>query len=274
MRPFYSLLGGACMFCASSAYDDDYDAFFVSNKPELRKMWSEFFALDKFKNALIGQVLTKAISRLEGGKCISHPAYIGNSSLDALEQMARLGAHRVPVLADAGRVHSLVTQSMFISLFTQQIHRLGRLKHTLVTDMVPYFAKSPWQVNEDTLAINAFKLMAKHNVSGLGVVDNLGCLVGTISVSDLHGMGCRAEHFERLWYPVRLFIRDTQPNRTPPTVLLLDTLETVIRTMRDGDIHLVFVVSRAAENSSVPLHVITQRDVLKYFCMKMGVGLE
>ena len=102
----------------------------------------------------------------------------------------------------------------------------------------------------------------------------LGCLIGTISLSDLHAMGCKAEHFERLWYPVSLFIRGTQSSRVPSTVMLLDTLETVVRKMHDGGTHLVFVVVKGSNNENVPVHVITQRDVLKFLCKILGVGVR
>jgi CBS-domain-containing membrane protein len=259
------------LFVCYSAYDPDYDFFFISSKAELQSLWSEFFQESKFKESRIGSMLTASITGSKGAKFISHPAYIGNSSLDVLEQMARLGSHRVPVLTDSGRVHGLVTQSMFISLFTQQIHRLGRLLDMTVNEMVPYLASSAWQVQEDSLAVNAFRLMAEHNISGLGVVNRQGSLVGTISTSDLCNMGCKAEHFERLWYPVSLFIRGAQSSRVT-TVMLLDTLDTVIRKMHDGDVHLVFVVCKGTDDSSVPLHVITQRDVLRFLCKHMRVG--
>jgi CBS-domain-containing membrane protein len=246
----------------------------VSSQPHRQNLWSEFFELDRFTRARLGPSLTKAVARLEDGRCDAHPAYMGTSSLGVLEQMARLGVHRVPVVTEKGRVHGLVTQSMFISLFSQEMHRLGRLKNVFVSELVPSLTASPWLVDEQSLAINAFKLMAKHNVSGLGVVDGTGCLTGTISVSDLHGMGCKGEDFDRLWHPVNLFIRSTQTRRAPSTVMLLDSVETVIRRMHDGDIHHVFVVVEGSEGASVPVHVVTQRDVLKFLCKSMGVGYE
>ena len=112
----------AGLFSASD-YEDEYDAFLVSSEPHRQKMWSEFFELDRFKRARVGLSLTKAVTRWEGAKFESHPAYIGTSSLGVLEQMARLGVHRVPVLTETDQVHGLVTQSMFISLFSQEMHR-------------------------------------------------------------------------------------------------------------------------------------------------------
>jgi CBS-domain-containing membrane protein len=162
---------------------------------------------------------------------------------------------------------------MFISLFGQQMHRLGRLKELWVSQLIDTLAVEPRVVKEDSLAINAFKLMAKHNIAGLGVVDFDGCLVGTITVKDLHGIGCKAEYFERLWYPVSQFLQHTQPTPQPPsTVITTDTLQMVIEKMDDGNVHLVFVVAQESGTKQRPLYVTTQRDVLKVICNQMGMG--
>jgi hypothetical protein len=58
--------------------------------------------------------------------------YIDASSVDTLvkrgftlftciEQFAHMGANRVPILNDQGRIEGIVTQSMVISLFDQQL---------------------------------------------------------------------------------------------------------------------------------------------------------
>jgi CBS-domain-containing membrane protein len=237
-------------------------------------VWNDFFELDGFKAATVNHLLTSAAASWEGPRVICQPSYFGCSSLGVLEQMARLGTHRVPVLSDAGKVLGLVTQSMFISLFSQQMPRLGRLKDLRVSELVDTLVPSvPHVVKEDSLTINALKLMAKHNIAGLGVIDSEGYLVGTITVKDLNGIGCKAEYFERLWYPVSLFLQRTQWTTPQPlrTVNIMDTLQTVIQKMDDGHFHLVFVVSQGSESKQRPLHVITQRDVLKVICIHMGM---
>ena len=252
---------------ADQEYDDNYDAFLVPSSPKRKQVWSNFFELDGFKTARVSHLLTSAAARWEGPRIVCQPSHLGCSSLSVLEQMARLGTHRVPVLSDVGRVLGLVTQSMFISLFGQQMHRLGRLKKLWVSELINTLAPVPHVVKEDSLAINAFNLMAKHNIAGLGVVDSNGYLVGTITVKDLHGIGCKAEYFERLWYPVRQFLELTRTSPQPPsTVNTMDTLQTVIQKMDDGNVHLIFVVSQESEKRQRPLHVITQRDVLKVIC--------
>jgi CBS-domain-containing membrane protein len=234
-------------------------------------MWSDFFELERFKTTRVSQLLSEVASEWSHSRITYLPSYTGCSSLGVLEQMVRLGAHRIPVLSDDGRVRGLVTQSMYISLFSQNMDRLGRLRYLWVSDFVRTFAVSPFVVEEDSLVLNAFKVMVKHNVSALGVVDSDGGLVDTISVSDLNGMGCNTEHFERLWYPIKRFKLSMQTARKPSVVMLSDSLETVIQRMDDGNVHVLFVVDQSTSSNMVPLHVITQRDVLRAVCNQMGL---
>ena len=109
-------------------------------------MWSDFFELERFKTSKVSQLLTEVASKWSLSRITYLPSYTGCSSLGVLEQMVRVGAHRIPVLSDDGRVKTLVTQSMFISLFTQNIGRLGRLKYLWVSDFVRSLAVFPFVV--------------------------------------------------------------------------------------------------------------------------------
>ena len=46
----------------------------------------------------------------------------------------------------------------------------------------------------------------------------------------------------------------------------------VFQKMDDGNVHLVIVVSQESELKRRPLHLVTQRDVLKVICNGMGMG--
>lgn len=49
------------------------------------------------------------------------PVRRGFTLFTCMEQFAHLGANRVPILDDEGFIEGIVTQSMVISLFDQQI---------------------------------------------------------------------------------------------------------------------------------------------------------
>jgi CBS-domain-containing membrane protein len=252
-------------------YNDDSDAFLVPTQPVSAKAWNDFFHLDIFRHARVHHLLARADV---AARLILRPADVGSGTLSVLEQMARLGVHRVPIISRSGVVLGLVTQSMFISFISQQMSvRLGRLKETRVCEFLASLTGKAFTVTDSTLAINAFKLMAHLGVAALGVVNREGVLVGTISATDLSGMGCNAKHFERLWHPMSLFLLERIPsNSKPATVFVMDTLETVINKMDDGNVHIVFVVGQQIDQQLVPLHAITQRDVLRVVCNLMGLA--
>lgn len=243
--------------------------------PPVNDSWAKFFLLDRFREATVSDMF--ASMKMLRSRVPCYPAYRGFSTLWAFEQMARLGCHRIAVLDADSKVHNIVTQSMLMSLLAQSLDKLGTLRHMKVSEMMPGLAKDLKTCTEETLAIRAFKTMATNNFSGLPVVDANGALVDNLSVRDLRGIGTKAGYFERLWMTVKDFkqeVRKSFPSQTPPlpiTVTVHDTLETVLKRMDDGNIGRIVVVERRSENLTVPIRVITHRDVLMLLCFRMGL---
>ena len=90
----------------------------------------------------------------------SYPSFRGFSTFSAVEQMARLGPQRVAVLDRERRVLGILTQSMVISLLDQNSDKLGLLRDCKVREMLPALACQAICVQETTLTIDAFRLMA------------------------------------------------------------------------------------------------------------------
>jgi len=191
----------------------------------------------------------------------------------AMEQMARLNCHRVPILNTNHRVSGILTQSMIISLIDQNLTKLGDLRFEKVRDITGGLQQEVKIVQEDSTAISAFKTMTSLGISGLGVVSSTGALVDVISVRDLRGIGCKVEHFERLWFSVKRFkkeVRDEFPNQTPffpITCILEDDIQSVIKKFNDGNLARVFVVNADMK----PVHVITQCDILRVLIYRLGM---
>jgi len=139
--------------------------------------------------------------------------------------------------------------------------------------------------NEDDVTIHAFNKMIDHNVTGLGIVNSDGVLVGSLSIRDLRGVGLNADKFYRLYLTVKDFkevilkefpeVNPITKELIPSTALYVvptDTLETVIKKMNDGNIHRVFVVSAASVKSGSPrpVSILTQRDIMLYVLLRLG----
>ena len=90
------------------------------------------------------------------------PTFRGFSTFNSVEQMARLGPHRVAVLDRERRVVGLLTQSMVVSLLDQNMHRLGAFRESRVRELLPTLASTPISIRDSALAIDAFNLCATN----------------------------------------------------------------------------------------------------------------
>jgi CBS domain-containing protein len=204
------------------------------------------------------------------------PVYRGVSLLQALEIFANTNIQRIPVLNRRHRVVGMVTQSMAISLLTQNLNLLGPLKDLKVSEILPHLKKEVLSVREDQKAIEAMNKIVKENVSGLAVVDGNGLLVDTISVRDFRGIGNDAAKFKRLYLTVAQYkneLRKEFTTQTPKEVLYVtpnDSFARVIELMDDGNIHRVFVAEQAGDKVK-PSAIISQGDVLRFLVIKTGL---
>jgi CBS domain-containing protein len=243
--------------------------------------WVDFFEKsDDFCTATVRDVMD---SHQYGKKqYTTDPLFERNSTFHALEHLVIGNAHRSAVLNNSWdrEIINICTQSMLISEIRQRLDQIGSLRYRTALQMEDF-----WQdvltVRETDTAMNAFKKMSRNNVSALAIVDEEGVLTGTISEKDLRGVGASGEDFSRLFEDVKSYKQFTKQrfNRLAPTahwsiaptpikgryVTEEQTFEDVIRKMRDGNIHRVWVCSAASVRAGapVPIKVISQGDVLK-----------
>ena len=137
---------------------DKPEVYYVPSEPRLKQDWTTFFQLDRYQNATVREVLARPAVK----KPPSFPVFRGFSTFSAVEQMARLGPHRVAVLDRERRVVGLLTQSMIISLLDQNMDELGAFRQSRVSEMLPALATDCICVPETALAIDAFKTMATN----------------------------------------------------------------------------------------------------------------
>jgi len=212
----------------------------------------------------------------------TYPTYRGCSLLQALEIFANTNIRRIPVVSRQDRVVGMVTQSMVVSLLTQNLNLLGSLKDKRVSEMESILA--PQQkllfVKEDQRAVDAFKIMSDNNVSGLPILDTNGLLVDSISIRDLRVIGTNAARWRRLHQTVKEFkeiARQEFPAQTPQapiTVTANDTVKTIIEKMDDGNIHRVFLAEPANGGRFKCKAVISQGDLLRFIAKETGVALD
>ena len=173
--------------------------------------------------------------------------------------------HRVPVIDGSGELVSLLSQSRITQFLSQHMLKFPIVNKSigeLSLGLRPHIIC----VKATDLTVSAFHAMRKNRVSGVGVVDDSGALIGVLSVTDLRSVGYDDQLFRRLYTTVGDFIATAQnanaaKPRTVITVKLNNSVAQVFELFNKYGIHRLYVVD--AENR--PIGVISLGDLLKLF---------
>jgi len=120
----------------------------------------------------------------------------------------------------------------------------------------------PFVISSDSTAIDAFSKIKELKVSGLGVVNQEGYLVGHVSASDIIGLEI-TNHFQ--WYSLQIlsdYLRDVQKTSVyfkPITVSSSSTLLEVLELFKSTGVHKVYIV----DGNTKPCGVICPIDIIK-----------
>jgi len=176
------------------------------------------------------------------------------------------------------RVVNILTQSMVISLFAQNLNQFPSIRYITVRRMIPLLSPNLVCCKENDLAVDAFQKIVDNNIRGLAVLNDGGILVDNISIRDLRAIGTSAESWYRLWSTVKDLkqaVRKEFTSQTPNKVITVapeDRFEDIIKRMDDGNIHRVYVAELNSSGELIPTHVITQRDILRFVLHRIGLA--
>jgi len=249
----------------------------LKDESQRSSYWTRFLTQKQFQESTVADAMNRPAWER---KCNFPPVFKGFSTLYPMELMFRANIHRVPIVNKDHKVINILTQSMIISLFDQNLHRFGPLKDKKVSSMTAGLVQELITVSEDDLALEAFQKMVDKNITGLAVVNKQGILVDNLSVRDLRGIGMQGDKWERLWLPVKIFkarVREDfniQTPSNPITVNNQETLNDVIRKMDDGNLHRIFVVEYNQNSEPIPKYVISQRDVVRFVLYRLGLDAK
>eukprot|EP01133_Synstelium_polycarpum_P007895 gene7895-9269_t len=198
-----------------------------------------------------------------------HPITADYSLFSVVESMARdPHAHHIPILDNMLDRHlvSIITQSQLVKFVYDNLSLLGSRKDLLIKNMHG-LTSEVITVPSTMLAIDAFKLMDEKNISGLGVVNESGQLIDTLSTRDLKGMATDGSLFWKLYRPVSGFLdyikRDPSTIRPRHTLFCIkdDTFESVLTKIYTNQVHRIFIVDHT--DSRKPIGVISLGDLLR-----------
>jgi len=187
-----------------------------------------------------------------------------NTLFDVAEILAE-GVHRVPVVDEKGDVVNIISQTSLITYFQKNHKELSHTTHKMISEL-NIGSKPVLCVNQNTKAIEAFRLMDNKKISGVAVVDDTGRFVGNTSASDLK-LFISSPSLELLHQPITSFlnaIRQESIDIRSPTISCSshDTLEIVIGKLASTKIHRIFIADD--NNGYRPTIVLSITDILRY----------
>eukprot|EP00004_Rigifila_ramosa_P018790 TRINITY_DN4714_c0_g1_i2.p4 TRINITY_DN4714_c0_g1~~TRINITY_DN4714_c0_g1_i2.p4 ORF type:complete len:205 (-),score=47.96 TRINITY_DN4714_c0_g1_i2:49-663(-) len=169
-------------------------------------------------------------------------------------------SHRLALFDKRGAITNIVSQSDVVKYLSGHTDKLGELRTKTVGELTG--TSHPICIRQEKPAVEAFELMDKHRVSGVGVIDHEGVLVSAISSSDLRGI--TAADLSKLLLPVERFLARTPGNAAfhqmqPPITCTADeTLATIVKRLAHHKAHRIFVVDHAGK----PVGVVSLSDIL------------
>eukprot|EP01102_Stenamoeba_stenopodia_P006724 TRINITY_DN1869_c0_g1_i1.p1 TRINITY_DN1869_c0_g1~~TRINITY_DN1869_c0_g1_i1.p1 ORF type:complete len:360 (+),score=80.83 TRINITY_DN1869_c0_g1_i1:204-1283(+) len=214
--------------------------FDVAKLESSKDFWQLMEADKEFLNTTVDKVIVNPIVKRNP----YHPVTVGYSLFSAIESLAREDTlHRVPVIDKDRQLKSLLTQSQVIDFVVSNLESVGSIKNKPVSQVV---AGRPnvLSVTTKMSAIEAFKFMAQHNITGVAVLDDNGKLIDAMSLSDLKLISSDGQMFWRLYQSVDVFLGHLRENNaTRKLIYCLPThnLEYVIKTIATSKVHRIFV---------------------------------
>lgn len=187
--------------------------------------------------------------------------------------------HRVCVTGQTDKaetsITAIVSQSDVIAFINSHLASLaGCPLLDKTVQEVKLGIKTVVTIKENRPCIEAFRLMHDNQVSGIGIVDNHGTLIGNVSARDLKGIIRDQDHrllfttlfsktvFDLIKEVRQAEIHESSKTRVPAiTVMTTTTVRDVVRKLAATRIHRVFV--KNTEQQLVG--VISLRDVIDYF---------
>jgi len=189
----------------------------------------------------------------------------------ALGMIKQTGAHRLPILEGQSLV-GILTEVDIISHIKDNISLLGDWGRKSISE-IALGMKQVITVYDDTIAIDAFRLMIERKITGLPILNReTGSVVSNLNARDIKLIAGEVL-FTKLFKSVKEFLQDvelsntqhTTPNETSINVLTVNK-ETKMKEVVEGlvtkNMHQVYIV----DNEQKPIGVITLGDVLHSVC--------
>eukprot|EP00026_Physarum_polycephalum_P009467 Phypoly_transcript_09592.p1 GENE.Phypoly_transcript_09592~~Phypoly_transcript_09592.p1 ORF type:complete len:336 (+),score=50.52 Phypoly_transcript_09592:75-1082(+) len=213
----------------------------------------------------------------QSGQTISHiaglshknpyiPVQPGTSIFDIIQIMVSCGVQRVPVINAQNHLEHFVTQSAFVEFFAKNIEVFGAFAECTLAEL-GFKPKKVHCVKENSAAIESFKLMSTHRITGVPIVDVEGEIITNISSKEMRHMLTDPHFFDKLQLPAEKFVSDIKSktflhnsDTMYPKICchFSDKFGAVLQKLAATKIHRIYVV----DQHSHPIGVISLDDIV------------
>jgi CBS domain-containing protein len=190
----------------------------------------------------------------------------GTTVFDVMQIMVNSNVQRVPVVSPENTIENYVTQSALVQHFSKNSAKLGRFAECSLAEL-GFQPKTVFSVKEHAPAIDAFKLMSEHKITGVPILDSEGEIITNISSKELRNVLTDPQFLDKLQLPAERFASELKSKT------FLHNAETmypkicckfshkfidVLSKLAATKIHRIYVV----EDGSRPIGVISLDDIV------------
>jgi len=159
----------------------------------------------------------------------------------AVDLICHWKVHRVPLVDYSGSLQHIFSQSYIVKILSKYIQLFPFVNKT-VGELALGYKENVFTVQLQSTVKQAFDLMRDHNISGVGVIDNIGKLCGCLSASDIRSIGYNSDMLDKFYMEVSKFLILIGQNRLI-TVDYLATVGRVAQIFITTGVHRIFVVN-------------------------------
>jgi CBS domain-containing protein len=186
--------------------------------------------------------------------------------LKAVTLMITKKGHRVLVVNEEGQLINLITQTRVLGLLSTVLDTIEESKKSLKEHGLGF--KKVLTVPRTLSAFQGFKFLKDNNISGCGVTDESGRLVGNLSINDMKTLGFTLDYFNLLTQPLSKYLEFTKgkeslgAKRDVITITEDMSLMTAIQMMYGNRIHRLYIVDKEMK----PTGILAMLELLILIC--------
>jgi len=168
--------------------------------------------------------------------------------------------HRFPVVDSEGKVKGIVSQSLLVKFLEPHTKKFdfGTLSISILGLGLD---KQVITISENESVAAAIQKLREAHVSGIGIVDSSGKLVGNFSATALKFLGLKVVNMVHM--TLKEFLQ-SKPDTKEESTLMVNkhaTASQVITQFKTSGVHRIFVVNESHE----PIGIISLADIIELF---------